>query len=996
MRFKVVYIVIFILLNVLCFGQFQSGQGSVNAVDKSAISPTLETSPEINRVISIVNEVEERNNFLDRLLPDSNITLPFGIIKQIGAARYVIAIDSLSFEKQGAYFSAFASVDFPGTTSKMAFRGSHLKFNPKGVIGGDQSKLYLASNHLIKINNTVSLKLLGNGQNWIEWDCNGFKAINLVGNFIFNKGKIVPDPLQTSENEVTATFQIYTTDIHNFITSVNITPFKIQGLDDWAFKVKNAIVDMSEIKNANEMIFPNGYNNPNLISPEMWQGFYLQDLKVTLPTEVSKNGKKTEVEVKNLLIDNMGLTGLFQANGLFKLNEGSMSGWNFSIDELGIGFVCNKISKGHLGGRVNVPIMDSTTSLKYNADVNYNPITKDLDYNFLIKSESNIRFEVFSAYALLSSNSSINVVKSQGYFKPTANLSGLISFDDPKFNSNGGKLAFQNLTITTDRPYITNGVFALHNINGGQAKCGYYPVSVDDIIFGVDKGAPVLGLNVKFNLTELTSNLFTIGTSILLKGKIEDRQEPYGDNWVYFNKTRWKFDKVEINGANIEVETSPFTLKGNILYKDNDPIYGSGFFGLLDLSIKKVIEDPIGVNVGFGSKENYRYFFIDTKVPTRYIIPSAAFALSRLSGGIYYHMEPSKTADADYIAMSQNLNNTVGHALTYVPNPTVALGLRMGAEMDFVMNESIFNGDFVLDINFWKSGALGSINLRGNAYSLATIKNKVNAPIKGKMEMTFDPHSKTFDALTKVDISFYQIIRGSGYLKLHFDPQIWYACIGRPSAPNTIGVLSIANASSYFMVGNSIEPAWPLPKPVSNRDVSQIQNGRGFCAGLKIHSDFNHSIGLPAFNVSGSYYFDLGCDLMMMNYGEKATCGNSEEKIGVNGRLLEGDAYLDLHAKVSIDGRFKFLPACPYKSTTHTFCGEGHCCCLSINVPCIIDKSFNYEVFNADVSAIASAQLPKPLYLEGALTCHYKIFEYIESDFSFNYKYGEYCNPQRN
>jgi hypothetical protein len=175
-----------------------------------------QSNPEIDRIISIVNTVESKNNFIDQLNPDSNVSLPFGIMKQIGAVRYTIAIDSMRFLSNGA-----------------------------------QAKLYLASDHLIPINSTVSLKLLGNGQNWVEWDCNGFKAINLVGNFIFKKGKLLPDLSQTSDSVVTASFQLYTEDLHNFIAGVNITPFKIDGLSDWSFKVTNAIVDMSELSNAN-------------------------------------------------------------------------------------------------------------------------------------------------------------------------------------------------------------------------------------------------------------------------------------------------------------------------------------------------------------------------------------------------------------------------------------------------------------------------------------------------------------------------------------------------------------------------------------------------------------------------------------------------------------------------------------------------------------------------------------------------------------------------
>jgi hypothetical protein len=246
---------------------FSQGQNNAHTSESAEIS-----DPEINRIISIAEEVESKSNFIENLSSDSAARLPFGIVKQIGAARYVICVDSMKYQPNGAYLSACAAIDFPGTLKKIAFRSSHIRFNPSGVIGGEQARLYLASNHCIRINSFVSLYLKANLKNWVEWDCNGFKAINLTGNFIFHKSKLIPDPSETSDSVVTASFNIYTENIHNFIASVSISPFKIEGLDDWSFKVNNAVVDMSEFSNASGMTFPSGYENPNLLSPQMWMG----------------------------------------------------------------------------------------------------------------------------------------------------------------------------------------------------------------------------------------------------------------------------------------------------------------------------------------------------------------------------------------------------------------------------------------------------------------------------------------------------------------------------------------------------------------------------------------------------------------------------------------------------------------------------------------------------------------------------------------------------
>lgn len=97
----------------------------------------------IDQIYAITNKVEETQNFvnLGNLSPDSNIALPFGIIKDVGAARYSICVDSMKFKSNGAYFSACAAIEFPAAKKKIAFKGSNIKFNPAGVTGGLQGML---------------------------------------------------------------------------------------------------------------------------------------------------------------------------------------------------------------------------------------------------------------------------------------------------------------------------------------------------------------------------------------------------------------------------------------------------------------------------------------------------------------------------------------------------------------------------------------------------------------------------------------------------------------------------------------------------------------------------------------------------------------------------------------------------------------------------------------------------------------------------------------
>lgn len=942
----------------------------------------------VNKVLSILNKVEENGNFLDKVSPDSTTELPFGIIKQIGAARYVIAIDSMKFKPTGAYFSAYAAIDFPGSTKKLAFEAVNIKFNPKGVVGGNQARLMLVSEHIIKINSNVYLKLKNDGNNFVEWDCNGFKAISLKGHFIFSKNKFIPDPEQTQDSLVTASFQIYTQDIHNFITQVSITPFTISGLKNWSFKVNNATVDMSELANAPGMIFPAGYSNPNMITAQMWTGFYLQALTVKLPSEISKAGTRNEVAVNNLLIDNMGLSGLFKTNNLFSTDEGSMSGWGFSIDELSMHFLCNEINGGGIKGKVRVPAFDSAQALLYNASVYYNPLEKQSDYSFTLNPANDVSFNVFSAKVNLANTSRITVIKNKGLLFPTAVLNGNISFNHKKFNSEGGQLEFQSLTFITQSPYITNGVFTLHNI-GNQTKAAKYPVSINEITFGINQGAPVLGFSVALNTSDEANSGFGAGTKILLKGKINSNQQTYnGSNPVTVTKTNWAFDKLDIGGISIDVQTTPFTLKGFLLFREDDPTYGDGFFGQAQFSLKKVLPAPSMITACFGAKDSYRYFYADAAIPANIPLGSLPVTLNKLMGGMYYHMTPVAASQQQLVALSQNQSASVTGALSYSPNPNSFLGLKAGLGFRYTPSEKAANGDAVLDVNFTTSGGLGGIKLSGDVYVMAEIKDRLKAPVKGTILVNYDPENSVFDADINAFINAYNSVTGSGSAKIHIAPGIWYTSVGKPSAPVKINILNLASAQSYFMIGNKIEAAPALPPEITSimsqsgmqayRNESLLSSGSGFCGGAKMSSSLNKTFGWDFFSVYGGFSWGLGFDMMLLNYGANATCAGTNDQVGMNGWLANGAMYIYMQGNVGIKGNIHFVPGCN--------CEKNWCFC----------SDFDLQIFNGGFASMVNAKLPKPLYFNGQFSCNYSIFGKVNGNFDFNYEFGKDCTPVAN
>lgn len=968
--------------------------------------------PDVTKVISIVNEVESKNNFIDWLIPDSTASLPFGIIKKVGEARYVVAIDSLLFEKEGAHFSAFAAIDFPGTTKKIAFRASKIKFNPSGVVSGEQAKLYLVGEQYIKVNSAVTLHLFAKNKNWVEWNCGGFKAINLCGEFLFRKTKLVPaeQTLAKSgvkgstmkDSVVRATFEIYTEDIHNFIATASISPFEINGLKGWSFAVENAIIDMSELSNSPAMALPARFRDTNLVAPELWTGFYLQSATVTLPPEFSKAGKKSEIIANNMIIDGRGLSGYFQGNNIIPQDEGSMSGWNFSISQIGVEFTNNRVSGGHMSGKVQIPITKEDQRLNYTAEAYYNESVRELNFKFLVRPESQLRMNVFSADVELNKNSSITITKVNGYYKPVALLHGSISFDHSDFNTIGSGIEFRDLLISTEAPYLKGGIFSLSTQGNSPARTRIYPVSIQEITFGIKENAPILGFNLLFNLVEDAEKSICAGTVIYLKGKIEAKDEYFpadqGRPAISFKKTKWSLDEVKLGGVSVDVQTLPCTIKGMFEHKQDYQNYGEGFFGNAEIRIVKVIQDPIAVIGGFGHKDDFRYFFLDFKIPSKYIMPGTPMGISHLIGGVSYHMKPDKLTEPEFINLRKSFNTNNAFALRYTPDKEMKLGIKAGASGAFTINETLCNGDYFLKMDFNDTWGLSYIGLSGEVRALAKASD-TDVPIKGKAAMDIDLDKKSFDFLAEVSASAYEVVTGTGYLKFHTEPSRWYICFGKPSAPMNVKVLNFVSTPIYIMAGNDIEPALPAPASVqeyfgntySDRNAGDLESGKGICMGTKVHSDFHRDFGFDFFRVNGDFDFDVGYDMMLMNYGKNAFCAGTDTKVGIMGYQAEGRMYLVLHPVVSISGHLKFPWGCPYEKEVCLF-GV----CEKVKVKCLSDDNFDFKVFESGVVSHMVAKFPQPFYFDGKFSVPYGIFGLVNGRFDFNYAYGSNCNPVSN
>lgn len=984
MFLRLLYIKVLICISCLSFSQSQ-------------LDTAAQSDPLINHCISVVNDVETKGNIIGQLNLDSLGQLPLGIAKDVGSSQVIIAIDSATFFPTRATFNAYAAIDFPGSADKIAFRAQNIEFNPKGIVGGDLARLVLVSNHRIRVNPNVTLVLKAYDNNYVKWNCNGFEKVHLKGYFEFSRSLIMPDT--TSANTVgtgsvvTASFEIETTDIHNFIAQVSISPFVLKNVKDVSFSIIDATVDMSEITNAQNMSFPVGYNF-NGITPVMWQGFYLKQLKVKLPKALSqKDQARKEVIVSDFLIDPSGVSGKFQLTNVLTAGQGDMSGWGFSITSLGLSIVQNHINGGSIAGELEIPISDET-QFGYNATIFENPDTKETDFQFTVNPKNGVKANLFSATLDLYNTSSITITKIGPKIKPEAMLNGIITFNSANFK--GANLQFQNVHIITEKPIFIGGTFAYTSANqygsvsgsgnsgsgnssgSGSSgnRAGGFPIGINMIAFQFSQTAPpsiYINVGLQF-MQEDDGGGLGATCGVLLKTKYSDSYQADG-SVVQINKL--KFDKVQLTDISIDVQTQAFGLKGYVIFFDNDPTFGKGFMGGVRIDIKSagVLVD---INAAFGSKATYKYFYVDGAVKLPSAIPICyALGLWGFKGGLYYHMRPTITLplkDGMVNIMQSPQASLATQHLPYVPDSTAAIGFKAGIMFGLMGKDDIFNGDIELELQFNNTGGLDLIRLKGDVALMCSINDKMTKPsdqipIHGTTDVYYDFVNKVFHMTNTVTFSMYGVLSGGGQNVIHYEASKWYVYIGKPSARVNVNVYDLVNITSYFMVGSEVEPMPPPPSYVNvaygdGRNMQAVSSGNGFVAGAALQIDTEKEFGFDFFQVYYWLHGGAGFDIMLGKYKAPWHCDGRSGPPGFRGWFAQGQVWAYVNGGVGVRGNIEVLE---------------------------ISKSFDKTIASINIAAILAGKAPNPIYVEGAVHAEYDILGIVNGGIDFNFSAGTDC-----
>ena len=958
----------------------------IEAFSQFGSTPYSQVSSFENYIHAKCKEVEQSGRTIENLsASDLQADLPVGIARQIGNTKYIIAIDSAyRAERGGWFFSAYASITFPGTTTPIAFAAKNIGFNNGGLTTSTQVRLMLVSTKNIPVNENLTIQLPADERNFVEFDCNGFKSVNIKGDFIFSRGILVPDVEKSPQSEsVTATFEINTSDLSNIMTAVSVTPFKISGLNDLSFEITNAIMDFSDISNPSGFSLPQDYQHAYGDDINLWRGFYLQDVSITIDGFSGNDAmERPMAHANNLLIDDLGVSGNFSASNLFTLQNGSADGWPFSVDQMSVKLLFNQVNGGSLAGFLSIPLLGNEP-VAYTAMIEQDQIAEALSYRFSLSTPTDKEYETpFSAMVKIEKGSVISLEKNpDGRFIPSALLHGSLSVEKGELSVD--KIRFENLGLTSLQPYVVSGDFS--TAGSGQARTVGFPVRIDSVNLRVYQGQAGLGFAVALNFMNKEDKGFGASTYVQLLAKMNEPApevpDPEAGN-IPNGKQEWQFDKVKINDVSLDCRTQAFTLAGRLSLFNDDAVYGDGFHGNLQFSIRKILERGVKVNAYFGSKETFRYWHVDAFVPTGTIPLLPPVSINGFMGGASYKMVRQKPLIPDFTqlgpeAISQVSTGNANTALVYLPDEKAAMSFLAGVTL-IVANEKAVNADAMLEVAFNQGGGIKYAQFDGSAFFMTAIKsrgrvqggNVPKAPVYAAMNMLYDNDNDVFHANLKTYVNLAGVIQGVGSNGLvgeaviHVDRKDWYFYIGRPTQMLGVSVASLATAQTYFMIGTKIENLPPPPPEVREifgdidlslmRDDLAAAGGKGFATGVHFKVGFDSKNKLRPFYIS--LMAGAGADIMLRNYGN-AYCAGSDGKIGIDGWYASGQAYVFLNGRVGI-----------------------------------MVKKKQFDIVSLGLAALLQAKLPNPAWMKGQLAGRYSVLGgLVKGKFHLKFTIGEEC-----
>lgn len=948
---------------------------------------------------------EDNKRFISKLTGSDLVNLPLGIQQDFGAnASVTVAFSDAKIMEDGTELTVFCKLVVPQSEKPIYFGAQNVKFSREGAFVGD-IKLVLLGEQTIGVIPKIDLTFLpavgGIGGTYAKFNCDGVTEISIDAMAILDQSLLTKTDNEGNEiaNErVEGNIKTVIKNWGDLILDVSFPNFTIKK-SDVAFSIKNAILDLSDTRNANNIEFPNGYNSSQFIGGDKsaWKGVYVRNVEVFLPKIMSdkKSKKRSKISGEHLLIDNMGISGAFGYEGEI-LKTGEMnSNWSYSIDSVGLKLKANELVAFGFRGEIVMPLTGNKNPFKYRAFYE-----NGNNYRFMASPSDTVDFSLFAAKGAIYNTSYLKVDVIDGNFKAEAKLDGKISVDNLGKNKvlTVKDIEFNGLRVRNYAPYLSVDNFSA----GIGAKIGGFEININKI--GIVSNESISKIDIDAQIK--------VSTIIDAKGGIS----LVGDMTQFTQNNAWRFNRVIVNEIGIKTSFSGFDLDGSLNFYDQHAIYGNGFKGKVKLKIKFPASD-IQAQAMFmsGSKDGYKYWYFDALAQLNPGIPlGGAIKLTAIGGGAYYHCYMGKSRGS--MIDSNSLNKEVD----YIPDPKTAFGFK--AAIGLKGTGDLVNAMATYEMAFNENWGVRFIKIYGQADvmtsipgigSLEAIGNRINkitdqvqnatkdilpalqvkeaikveqsnidpkGAITAIMDMTLDFENSSFHGLFEAYINIAGgIIQGrgnkgrAGWAVIHFDPNDWYFYVGTPDdrlgLKIGVGPVSVTTGA-YFCMGSVLPPSPPPPARVAQiigasvdeldymRDENKIKTGGGvaFGASLEVNTgDLTFAIFYARFEAG------IGFDVMLKNYGSNTSCKGSSGPVGINGWYANGQVYAYLAGELGVKVNLFFIKG-------------------------------RFPIISAGLAALLQAKLPNPFWMQGNLGGYFSVCGGLVSGrFRFKFEIGEKC-----
>jgi hypothetical protein len=930
---------------------------------------------------------------------------------------YQVYLDSLVFTPAGAAMNAYLVLELPHNGQRIVFEAHGINFGPTGFPSMPISpvRLTLGNDVAVRLNNAARLIVKGGPNTYISIDCGGFAGIGIEADVELCRN--IVKPLDTAGNieddpeRVSGHFQVFVPTWGEFYLSLSMDDFVVTNVEDIKWSIDSVIFDHSEtISPPTPLVPPAGYSSQfadaNGFQPE-WEGFFIQNLSATLPNHFNQGGQPTTVSVQKVVIDQTGFSGGIMVTPLLSLGDGNAGGWAFSVDTFKVSIAHNTLVDAKFNGLVNVPIFKGASScggssnapivaadcFKYNAFIQPGGI-----YNFTVKTNGNYCVDMWKAGSVqIDTSSSIEMKLENGQFSAIATLNGNINISADIGNGmsiEAPNITFQGVEVSNQAPYFSPGNWGFPSVS---ADFGGFELTVNGLhMVETEEGDPALGFAARLKLANAGAVDVTAQGAFKIVGEMVEVN----------GRQRWKFKEIKVEQICLEDVSFPGVdkLSGCIMFYENNPTYGSGFRGQVDVKFTSI--GQVKAVAQFGKVNSKKYFFVDALFCSESGIQMGPVTLYGIGGGIYKNMtRPESGAGLGGLCgPNASIPTTIGSSIsgiTYTPTTEEKFGLKLTVVLGAAKKEA-FNANVTFEVTFNGGNGLSNAYMYGNAKLMDEInlqgapvrKTDGTAPITAQVcanvDMNMNFETKTFSGSFEVFMNVADIMRGSGannrlvQAGVLFSPNTWYIKCGRPIEGQRAGTKisipglgNIAEFGSYLQIGQGVDPMPPLPADIQAltglNNTGNFQNQltgalasqrqstlNGFVFGADIElGDTNKEFGIFKATLNAK----VGFDVSMLNY-PGITCANTNSALGINGWYANGQIY----AKLAVG--------------------------LGVKVK-VFGKNNEFDIFNMTAAAAMQAGLPNPFWAKGGVGANYNLLNgLVQGHCDFQISIGEQCDAQ--